>query len=158
MIFCDVFSMFLSYCQILVKYRFVTVCDLKIDCNALSFYRLQNVLCQSKYFVLHQKQNCIQCHAKIFVLTLKLNLLNANHLLVRDKKFGTGAICKSVFGMAQKIWTSPKCFGTRKGQGNSQRCSLFQNCSLFLDSRCLLFNFILFSGHELFKICILRIP
>ena len=30
------------------------------------------------------------------------------------KKFGTGTICKSVFGMAQKIWTSPKCFGTRK--------------------------------------------
>ena len=24
----------------------------------------------------------------------------------------TGAICKSVFGMAQKIWTSPKCFET----------------------------------------------
>ena len=49
------------------------------------------------------------CTPKSFVLALKLNFLNANPLLIWDKKFGTGAICKSVFGMAQKIWTSPKC-------------------------------------------------
>ena len=51
---------------------------------------------------------------KVLCWHLKMNLLNTNHLLVWDKNFGTGAICKSVFGMAQNIWTSPKCFGTRK--------------------------------------------
>jgi hypothetical protein len=67
-----------------------------------------NILCQTK------NRTVFSATPNFFVLALKLNLLNTNHLLVRDKKFGTGAICKSVFGMAQKIWTSPKCFGTRK--------------------------------------------
>ena len=48
--------------------------------------------------------------SKQFVLAQKLNLIYENHLLVWHKKFGTGTICKSVFGMAQKIWTSPKHF------------------------------------------------
>ena len=51
---------------------------------------------------------------KSFVPVKKLNLLYENHLLVWHKKFGTGTIYKSVFVMAQKIWTSPKYFGTRK--------------------------------------------
>ena len=47
---------------------------------------------------------------KSFVLAQKLNLLYENHLLVWHKKFGTGTICKSFFGMqkkfepAQNVW------------------------------------------------------
>ena len=66
------------------------------------FCACPNILCQNK------NRAVFSATAKKFVLTLILKLLNANHLLVRDKKFGTGAICKSVFGMAQKIWISPK--------------------------------------------------
>ena len=43
---------------------------------------------------------------KLFVPAQKLNLLYENHLMVWHKKFGTGTICKSVFGIAQKIWSS----------------------------------------------------
>jgi hypothetical protein len=67
-----------------------------------------NILCLTK------NRTVFSATPKSFVVALKLNSLNANHLLVWEKKFGTGAICKSVFGMAQKIWTSPKCFGTHK--------------------------------------------
>ena len=52
--------------------------------------------------------------SKTFVRAQKPILLNANHLFVWQKMFVTAAICKSVFGMAQKNWTNPKCFGTRK--------------------------------------------
>ena len=55
----------------------------------------------------------------LFVLALKQNLLNANQLLVWEKKFGTWAICKSVFGMAQKIGPGQNVLGPVKGQGIS---------------------------------------
>ena len=41
-----------------------------------------------------------------------LNVLNGNNLLVWHKKFGIGTICKSIFGLAQNIWTSSRYFGT----------------------------------------------
>ena len=41
-------------------------------------------------------------------------LLNANHLFVWHKMFVTATICKYIFGLAQKIWTSPKHLGTFK--------------------------------------------
>ena len=40
---------------------------------------------------------------------------HGNHLLVCHKKFGTGTVCKSIFGLWHKIWTSPKYFGICKG-------------------------------------------
>jgi len=48
----------------------------------------------------------------IFGPAQKLNLLNENDLLVRYRKLGTRTKCKSIFGLAQNIWTSPKYFGT----------------------------------------------
>ena len=52
--------------------------------------------------------------SKTFVPTQKSILLNANHLLVWHKMFMTATICKKIFGLVQKIWTSPKHFGTCK--------------------------------------------
>ena len=46
--FRDVFSLFLSYCQILVKYRFVTMCDLKKMIVSLLFCVEQ---VPKKYFI-----------------------------------------------------------------------------------------------------------
>ena len=46
--------------------------------------------------------------SKPFVLEQKPILLNTNHLFVWHKIFVTATICKYIFGMAQKIWTSPK--------------------------------------------------
>ena len=56
---------------------------------------------------------------KSFVLAQKLNLLYENHLMVWHKKFGTGTICKSVFGMAQKFRPAQNVLGPVKGQGIS---------------------------------------
>ena len=52
--------------------------------------------------------------SKTFVPTQKSILLNANHLFVSHKMFVTATICKQIFGLAQKFWTSPKHFGTCK--------------------------------------------
>ena len=50
--------------------------------------------------------------SKPFVLAQKPILLNANHLIVWHKMFVTATICKYIFGLVQKIWTSPKYFET----------------------------------------------
>ena len=77
---------------------------------------------------------------KIQSLTKKIQRLTKNSLRLNKFSFGqpkkvrnrpdnwstkrltkttwTGLICKSVFGMAKKIWTCPKCFGTRKRTRN----------------------------------------
>jgi len=60
------------------------------DSFALSFYRFQNVLGRSKYSF------AIIATPKNFVLALKLNLLNSNHLLVWHKQFGTGTLSKQI--------------------------------------------------------------
>ena len=64
-------------------------------------------LCRTK------KMNCIQCHFKQFcagTITKFIRLINRNHLFVLHKRFGTGTICRLIFGMAQNIWTCPKHF------------------------------------------------
>ena len=69
-----------------------------------SFYRSQNILVQSKCFVLDQKLNCIQCHSIDFVLVLKLNLM----------------MHKSSFGLVPKIWTCKNYFWICKSTRNLQ--------------------------------------
>ena len=49
-----------------------------------------------------------------FVLAQKPILMIPNHLFVWHKMFVTATICKWIFGLAQKIWTSPKHFGSCK--------------------------------------------
>ena len=65
--------------------------------NVLSFYRSQNVLCQSKFFESAQKFDLIKCLFKNFCASIKKlknpMLLNANHLLVCHNMV-TGAMCK----------------------------------------------------------------
>jgi hypothetical protein len=65
---------------------------------------------------LSQPQNltAFSASSKTFVPAQKPILLNANHLFVWHKMFVTATICKYIFGLAQKIWTSPKHFGTCK--------------------------------------------
>ena len=41
--------------------------------------------------------------SKTFVSAQKTILLNANYLIVWHKIFATATICKSIFGLAQKI-------------------------------------------------------
>ena len=106
-----------------------------------------NMFCASPN-VLSQSKNLIafSTSSKTFVPAQKPILLNANHLLVWDKKFGADAICKSVFGMAQKIWTSPKYLGTfrrtkhNNGYHLNQIDSLAHNCPNFLLLQCVLQN------------------
>ena len=52
--------------------------------------------------------------SKTFVPAQKLILRNANHLFAWHKIFVTGTKCQYIFGLAQKIWTSTKHFGTCK--------------------------------------------
>ena len=72
------------------------------------FWAGPNFLCQTKNLF-----TCCGSH-KHFVLAQKPILLNANHLFVWHKMFVTATICKYIFGLAQKIWTSTKHFGTCK--------------------------------------------
>ena len=66
----------------------------------------------------------------MFVLAQKQNLLNGNHLFVWYNKFGTGTIYKSIFGLAQKIWTSPKHFKTCRRKRQSD-CTYTALCSKY---------------------------
>ena len=55
---------------------------------------------------------------ELYLVLLQKNLcylaqkLDGNHLLVWYKKFRTCTICQSILTLAQKVWTSPKSFGT----------------------------------------------
>ena len=62
----------------------------------------------------HKNLTAFSASSKTFVLAQKIILLNANHLFVWHKMFVTGAICKQIFGLVQKIWTGTKHFGTCK--------------------------------------------
>ena len=42
----------------------------------------------------------------------KLNLPNGYHFWTGTKKIGNCAVCQSIFGLAQHIWTRQKHFGT----------------------------------------------
>ena len=70
------------------------------------FWTGPNILSQAKNWI------AITANPKDFVLAQKPNLLNGNNLLFWHNKFGTGTICKSIFGLIQKFCTSPKHFGT----------------------------------------------
>ena len=76
--------------------------------------------------------------SKTFVLVQKPILLNANHLFVWHKMFVTTmcTVCEEIFGLAQKIWTSPKHFGTCKRRRHKLcfeiRTSIFWKMLLFI--------------------------
>ena len=72
------------------------------------FWASPNVLCQTKNWI------AFSATPKDFVLVLKLNLLNINHLLFWHKRFVTGTICKSILFWQKKNWTSTNYFGTCK--------------------------------------------
>ena len=63
---------------------------------------------------LSQRKNltAFSASSKTFLPVQKLTLLNANNFFVWHKMFVTATICKEIFGVAQKIWSSPKFFGT----------------------------------------------
>ena len=67
---------------------------------AKCFVPVQNVLSQPNNLT------AFSAFSKSFVPAQKLILLNSNHL--------SATICKWFFVQAQKIWTSPKHFGTCK--------------------------------------------
>ena len=73
------------------------------------------IFCTGPNFLSQPKNlTAFSASSKTFVLAQKPILLNANHLFVWHKMFVTPTICKKIFGLAQKIWTSPKHFGTCK--------------------------------------------
>ena len=75
---------------------------------SLSFYRSQHFLSQPKNLT------AFSASSKTFVRAQKSILLNSNHLSVWHKMFVTATIRKYIFGLAQKIWTITKHFGTCK--------------------------------------------
>ena len=79
--------------------------------NALSFYRSQNVLGQSKFFCASQTKNLFTCcgSQKDDLHSVKLVFVCRRH-----KRFWRGTKCSQSFGLAQKIWTGSKHFGTCK--------------------------------------------
>ena len=73
------------------------------------------MFCASPNFLSQPKNlTAFSASSKPFVPAQKPILLNAKHLFVWHKMFVTATICKQIFVLAQKIWTSPKHFGTCK--------------------------------------------
>ena len=67
----------------------------ELDFYALSFYKSQNVLCRSKFFVSQPKNlTAFNGSSKTFVPAQKAILLNVSHLFVWHEMFVTGTICK----------------------------------------------------------------
>ena len=85
---------------------------LKLNKHALSFYRSQNVLGRSNFFCARPKIELHLVPLQKYLYRHK-NWIYANHLLVWHKKFGTSTICKSIFGLIQKVWTIANYFGTK---------------------------------------------
>ena len=76
----------------------------------------------------------ISASSKPLVLVQKTILLNADHLFVWHKMFVTATICKQIFGLAQKIWTSTKHFGTCKRTWMSQNRQPCPTCLSSFDN------------------------
>ena len=76
--------------------------------NALSFYRSQNILGWSKFFVSDQNIIYILCLSQTFCASPKDWVQN------RHKSVWRGPKCSQIFGLAQKIWTGTKYFETCK--------------------------------------------
>ena len=73
------------------------------------------MFCPGSNFLSQPKNlNAFSASSKTFVPAQKPILLNANHRFVWQKMLVTGTVCKYFFGLAQKIWTSTKHFGTCK--------------------------------------------
>ena len=87
------------------------------------------MFCASPNF-LSQPRNltAFSASSKTFVLAQKTILLNTNHILFRHKMFVTGTICKQILGLAQKIWTSTKHFGTGKRTRRKNSKNLWNHC------------------------------
>ena len=73
---------------------------------ALSFYRSQNVLSWSKFFVPYQKLIYILCQTKRWVSYSKFSFCAGTKL------FGGALKFNSILGLAQNIWTGTKHFGS----------------------------------------------
>jgi hypothetical protein len=77
----------------------------------LSFYRSPNVLGWSKFFVPHQIFIYILCQSQTFCARQKDDLLSVKLVFVPAQR---GTKCSQIFGLAEKIWTGTKHFGTCK--------------------------------------------
>ena len=76
-------------------------------------FTVAKIFCAGPNFLSQPKNlNSFSASSKTFVTAYKPILQNANHLFVWQKMFVTATICKSIFVLAQNIWTSPKHFGT----------------------------------------------
>ena len=77
----------------------------------------------SKMFCAVPNLTAFSASSKPFVPAQKPILLNANHLSVWHKMFVTATIRKYIFGLAQKIWTITKHFGTCKRTRHKEVCN-----------------------------------
>ena len=91
----------ITYCfRLITSFRCLMPCPSAIS---KMFWAGPNILCKTKDWI------AFNATPKNFVLALKVNLLNTNHLLVWHKKFGMGTISKKIlvwhkkFGPAQTI-------------------------------------------------------
>ena len=93
------------------------------------------IFCVGPNFLSQPKNlTAFSASSKPFVPAQKANLLNANHLFVWHKMFVTATISKQIFGLTQKIWTSPKHFGTcKRTRQKSDLANLLNNYGSFCD-------------------------
>ena len=78
----------------------------------LSFYRTQNVLGWSEYFVPDQKFIYILWQSQTFCARKKDGLHSVKLILGQHKSFWRSTKCSQIFGLAQKIWIGTKYFWT----------------------------------------------
>ena len=84
------------------------------------------MFCATSNFLSQTKNlTAFSASSKTFVRAQKTILLNANHLFICHKMFVTATICKSTFGLAQKIGIAQNILGPVKGQGISLQASCF---------------------------------
>ena len=81
----------------------------------MSFYRYQNVLCWSKFFEPAQKFIYILRQSQTFCARQKDDLHSAKlFFCATTNVFDEALKCSQIFGLAKKIWTGTKHFGTCK--------------------------------------------
>ena len=94
--------------------KFILQKPTKLVSYAMSFYRSQNVLCRSNFFVSHKKFIYILCQSQKFCATQKNYLHSVKLFFCWHKRFWRGTKCSQMFELTQKIWTGTKHFGTCK--------------------------------------------
>ena len=92
---------------------------------ALSFSRSQNNFGYSKFFVPDQNFIYILWQSQTFCARQKNDLHSVKKFLCRHKSFWRGTKCSLIFGLAQKIWTGTKHFGTCKRTRHQCLCEKF---------------------------------